>query len=267
MILKRRVALNNVWLDQVDSRIVITSIEPGDGKESITAVDSAARDGERVTSNRRKELDIAVRFRILERGKSVSGMQERSEVLEAVNAWAAQGGTLTVNYKQNRRLNVILAQAPGEGSLWDYTKEYQITFRAYDVPFWEDAAANSQEIGTAATGSATVNIGGSARTPVTVYMLNTGSGTINEPSITIGGKTMSFTDLGLEVGERLEIMHTAKDLVRIRIRNSGGTYRSAMAKRDITSADDFRPSPGSVAVSYSAWTTVTTTVYWRCRYL
>ena len=37
MILNRRAALNGVWLDELDNRIVISGIEPGDGKDNITA--------------------------------------------------------------------------------------------------------------------------------------------------------------------------------------------------------------------------------------
>ena len=110
-------ALDGVWLDEVDRRIVISGVEPGDGKESISAVDAAAGYGQRVTGSRRSTLDIVVKFKLLQRSRSEGNMAERAQLLEAVNAWAASGGVLTVNYKPNRRLNVVLAQAPGEGSL------------------------------------------------------------------------------------------------------------------------------------------------------
>ena len=265
MILSRRVALNNVQLDEVDSRIVISSVEPGDGKENFTAVDAAAGFGQRITGYRRQTVDMVVRFRIHERGKTTSAQQERAEVLEKVNAWAAPGGVLTVNYKPGRRLNVVLVQAPGEGSLWDYTKEFQMTFRAYAIPYWEDSTQSSKQIGTDDAEETTITTGGSAPAQIGFTMLNTSGSAINTASISAGGQTMNFTDLGLANGETLTIDHTDDGLVRIRILGSGGSYRSAMAVR--SGANDFRIDAGTRTVSYTAGGACTVTAIWRARYL
>lgn len=265
MILKRRVALNGVWLDQVDSRIVISSVEPADGKDNISAVDAAAGYGQRITGNRRSTVDMVVKFRILEHGHSGSGQQARAEVLEKINAWAAAGGELTVDYKPGRRLNVILAQAPGEGSLWDYTKEFTITFRAYAIPYWEDAVASGTSFNAAAgTGSRSIIIEGSAKTQCDVSVANTSGQTMNTCSLSVGGQGMSFTGLGLASGETLVIDHV-DGLVRIRIRGTGGAYRSAMAMR--TGADDYMVAPGTVTCGYTLEKAGRITVGWRARYL
>lgn len=266
MQMKRRVALNGVWLDEVDSRIVISGVEPADGRENITAVDAAAGYGQRITGSRRSTAEMIVKFRILEHGHSESGLQARAEVLEKVNAWAAAGGYLTVNYKPDRRLGVVLAQAPGEGSLWDYTKEFTITFRAYAVPYWEQETAKSVSFGGAASsGAGTVQADGSVKTQADVEVRNTSGMTINNVSITVGGNNMTFSGLGLGGSEALVIDHV-NGLVRIRIRN-GSSYRSAMAMRSMDSADDFRLSPGSSRASFSAQRACAMTVSWRARYL
>lgn len=265
MILKRRVALNGVWLDQVDSRIVISSVEPADGKDNISAVDAAAGYGQRITGNRRSTVDMVVKFRILEHGHSGSGQQARAEVLEKINAWAAAGGELTVDYKPGRRLNVILAQAPGEGSLWDYTKEFTLTFRAYAIPYWEDAVASGTSFNASAgTGSRSIIIEGSAKTQCDVSVANTSGQTMNTCSLSVGGQNMSFTGLGLASGETLVIDHV-DGLVRIRIRGTGGAYRSAMAMR--TGADDYMVAPGTVTCGYTLEKAGRITVGWRARYL
>jgi phage-related protein len=266
MQLKRRVALDGVWLDEVDRRIVISGVEPGDGKESISAVDAAAGYGQRVTGSRRSTLDIVVKFKLLQRSRSEGNMAERAQLLEAVNAWAAGGGVLTVNYKPNRRLNVVLAQAPGEGSLWDYTKEFQITFRAYAVPYWEDEAESSQTIGgSSLSKSGSIQVGGSVPTQADVEIVNTSGKTINNVTVSVAGKSMTLNSLGLAGSETLVIDH--KDgLVRIRIR-SGSSYRSVMAKRTDASADDFVAEPGTKTISYSAQRACRMIVTWRNRYL
>lgn len=268
MILQRRVALNGAWLDEVDSRICISSIEPGDGRENISAVDAAAGYGQRITGNRRSTLDMVVKFRILNHGRQASGLQARAEVLEAVNAWAANGGYLTLNYKPNRRLSVILVQAPGEGSLWDQTKEFTMTFRAYGVPYWEQETANTATFGgSASSGSRTVAIEGSAKTQANVELANTSGMQINSATVTVGGYTMRFTGLGLNGGETLVIDHTADGLLQIWIRQSGGGWRWASAKRTADSANDFMVTPGNKTCSYSADRACRMTVSWRSRYL
>lgn len=266
MILARRVALNDVWLDEIDDRIVICGIEPADGRENISAVDTAAGFGQRVTTNKRVSLDVIIKFKLLQRSRGQSQLQERSRLLEAVNAWAAPGGVLTVNYKPNRRLNVILAQAPGEGSLWDYTKEFQMVFRAYAIPFWEEENRHEFQFGgTGTSGTIGAVIEGSAPTQCNVRIDNTSGAKIDTMTVTIGGNTMSFSGLGMAAGESLFITHNADGLVMIRIRNNVLAYRSAMSKR--TGANDFLVNPGGCTFSYNSQRACSMLVYWRNRFL
>ena len=264
MIMARRVALNGVWLDELDDRIVISGIEPGAGEESIQAVDAAAGYGQRITGRHRSTMDIIVKFRMLENGRSDTGLAERSRLLEAVNVWAQAGGILTVNYKPNRRAAVVLAEAPGEDSLWDFSKEFVLVFRAYAVPYWEDETANTATFGgNTASGSRSISVEGSARTVCDVELENTSGMTINSCTVKVGGNTMSFSSLGLGGGETLVIDHQ-DGLVRIRIRR-GGSYRSAMAAR--SGANDLLVAPGTISCTYSADRACRMTVSWRSRFL
>lgn len=267
MVLMRRVALNGVNLDDVDSRICISSLETADGKETINAVDTAAGFGQRITEQRRTTLDIVLTFKLFEHGNSTLGMQARAELLEKVNAWARPGGYLTVNFKPDRRVYVILVQAPGEGSLRDYSKEFQMTFRAYGIPYWEQENARSVITGGSNSyGSGNITVEGSAKTQVNVTLENTSGGTINTASVTVAGKTMNFTGLGMGGSEALVIDHDDNGLLRIRIR-SGGGYRSVMACRSSASVDDFIVTPGVCTVSFSAQRACRMISTWRGRYL
>lgn len=271
MELKRRVALNGAQLDEVDAAVVIRSVEPADGKENISAVSSAAGYGQRLTGFRRDTVDMVVKFAINIRKND---LERRAAVLEAVNAWAAAaspergGAYLTVNYKPERRLHVVLAQAPGEGSLWDWSKDFQLTFRAYAIPYWEDNAVSSTRIGDSnVSGSGVLQVGGSAKAALDAELTNRSGMTINTATITAGGRTMQFSGMGLNANETLVIDHAENGLLRIRIRDAGGAYRSAMAARNSASADDFSVAPGSVSVSYTTQRACRMTFNWRCRYL
>ena len=263
MILKRRVALDGVYLDQVDSRILISRVEPAAGAEDIGAVDIAGRAGQRMTGRHRGTKDVAVGFRINARGRSTDGMAARAEVFEKATAWAAAGGYLTVNYKPGRRMRVVMAQEPTEGSLWDYTREFVITFRAYGVPYWEDAEENTEEIGEGTEGSAEILIGGSAETQAEIEIANAGDGVIDSCVVTVGGKTMTFSGIALAASETLVIDHL-DGLVRLYARD-GISTRSLMANR--TGAGDFLAAPGYQTVSFSADGACLATVKWRNRYL
>ena len=264
MILKRRVALNGIWLDELDNRIIVSGIEPGAGKENITSTDAAAGYGSRITGNRRSTLDMVIRFKLLQRSRTEDNLAERAALLEKVNAWAAPGGILTVNYKPNRRLNVTLVQAPGEGSLWDYTKEFAITFRAYAIPYWEDETENTSTAGgNTQTDSGSFTVDGSAKTQADVILENMSGAQVKGCTVSVGGKTMEFSALTLLANEALVIDHV-DGLVRIRVKESDG-YRNVMALRE--GADDFMVEPGTETMSYSAQRACKMTVKWRNRYL
>lgn len=267
MKLQRRVRLGDIWLDEVDDRIVINGIEPEDGRENITAVETATGFGSRITKKKRNNLGLVVRFKILEHGRSANGMAERSQVIEKINAWASPCGILRVNYKPGRRLNVDTVQCPGEGSLWDYSKEFTMTFRAYKIPYWEDSTATSETIGgNVNKKSKSITVEGSAETQFNVELANKSGAKIDKvKELYIGDNKMSFSSgIALMGNETLVVDH--KDgLVRIRIRDSGGSYRNIMKYR--TGANDFTAKPGTVTCGYEADRACLMTVTWRSRYV
>lgn len=261
MQLAHRVALGGVQLDELDPRIIIKGIEGGSGKETVTAVATGSGDGTRITGRRRESVEMQVKFSINIRRDS---LEEREAVLEAVNAWAAKMGWLTVNYKPNRRLLVDEVQLPGEGDIWKRLSEYTITFRARAVPYWQENPAVSAATGTTAEGSGVITVNGSARTLAEAVLENRSGAVINTASITIGGQKMDFESLGLGGSESLKIDHAVvngKYVIRIRI----GT-RSVMEKRTIGSADDFEIKPGDNAFSFSAQRACRLTVNVRGRF-
>ena len=243
MILSRRVALGGVQLDSLDDRIVIQGVEETAGRDAISAVDFGARSGQRVTGRRRELLDITVHFGVdIPKGNYT----DRETVLETVNSWAANGGWLTLGHKPGRRLSVVLAQPAAISDVRAWNTDYSMVFRAYAVPYWEAAEAVSAET----TGnSTTITVPGNAGTQADVIVENTGSSTVNAltVAVTSGGRqrAMVFSSLGLAAGEKLVIDHEA-GLLRIRIQASGGSYRSAMIRRNDESADDFAVVPGTV---------------------
>ena len=260
MQLAHRAALNGVQLDEIDPRIIIKGIEGGAGKDTVSTAGLGSGDGTRITNKRRDSMEVAVRFSMNIRRDALS---EREAVLEAINAWAAKCGWLTINYKPDRQLLVDEAVTPGEGDIWKRTSEYTITFRAHAVPYWQQAGVTSASTGSGNTGSGAIQVAGSAETVADAELKNMSGATINTVSITIGGNTMNFEDLGLGNGQSLVIDHIIADgipVVRIRVGSS-----SVLGKR--TGADDFNLQPGANGFTFSAQRACRLTVSCRGRFV
>lgn len=255
MQLRHRVALAGVQLDEVDSRIIVQGVRSAGGKTSVSAVSLYGRDGQRVTSSQRDTMDVEISFGLLIRN---TDMTARAALLDAVNAWASRalrengGAWLTVDYKENRRAHVYLEIPAEEGDLHDWANTFRIVFRAYGVPYWQEVnpAAYVSRAGVNIRG--VVSVGGSAPTVAAARLENVSGSMINTCSVTIGDHTMSFADLALAGEETLVIDHSAEGMLRIRVRDAAGQYRSALALRTPESADDFYLTPGDHIASFTA---------------
>ena len=252
MQLKHRVALDGVELDSIDYRIMIQKIEVADGKENISTVSLMGGSGSRVTNIHRDSLDVTVKFTIRLRKTE---MAAREEILEKVNAWAFAGGWLTTNYKENRKIRVFRAQAAAAGDPWNWTKEYAIVFRACGVPYWQELNAETVMFTNVASKVITFGVKGSEKSVLDVQFKNTSGGTVNSFNISTGEASMSFSNLSLANGEALVIDHDdngKRNNLRIRIKGTAGSYRSAMAKRNTGSSNELTISPGTHTVTMSA---------------
>lgn len=258
MQLLHRAALNGVQLDELDNRIIIKGIEEGAGKESVSSVSLGATDGTRITGKRRDAVEVQVRFSLNIRRDD---LQSRSDLFEAINAWAVKGGYLTVNYKAGRRLYCDEVTLPGAGDQYKRTNEYTITFKAHAIPYWQQDPAQSAQTGTGTAASGAITAIGSARSVADVELKNMSGANINTATITVNGYQMSFTNLGMGANETLKISHNDKGVLSIKV----GT-RSMMGKRSEGSADDLFVDPGNNSFSFSAQRACRMTISCRGRF-
>lgn len=259
MQLAHRVALNGNEFDAADDRIMIQKIEVGAGKENIGTTSLMDGSGSRVTNMHRDSIDITVKFCIRYKKRN---MAERETVLEKANKWAAGGGWLTTNYKTGRRIMVFMAQAAAANDPWDWTQVYQIVFRACGVPYWQESTAQSltrSSVSSVSSG-ASITVNGSAETVCDVSFKNTSGSTVDTFDIKVGDSEIKFGSLGLGNNETLEIDHDdsgKRCVLRMRIKNTSGVYRTALDKRTTLtsgapSSDDLFVMPGTRAVTMSA---------------
>jgi len=257
MILSKRVALDGVYLDEMHERIVIRSINTGVPHENITAVNRMGGAGQRITGEHWETLDVIVTVAIDVPKKELA---YRRAIFDMINGWAARKGWLTVNWMQNRRMYVDKVIFPSSGDLWEWTNDYQITFRAYNVPFWQDALPAQASTGVVSQGNLSLQIGGLVTTVLDATFENRSGMTINNFLIRAQGSEIRLSSLGLGGNQKLSISHGTDGLLRIRI-GSTSVYNK------YTGDDDLYVDPSVVPVHFEADRAGVLTVMCWGRYL
>lgn len=262
----RRAQIGSVQLDKIDDRIIIQSIEPQAGKDQRTSVALWGGSGSRITGEHREYLEVQIKFSI---NIKPGAYEERSEVLEAVNAWAAAGGWLRISPKPGRRIRVIGETLAPDGDALGWTNRFTLGLRAYGVPYWQDADETTLTVTKTGSCSRSFAVPGKAKTVLEIDFKNTSSATTNTLTISAGRSSISFEELGLAKGETLTIDHEdtgRRCLLRCYIRNTAGKTRSVLDKRTEKSSDDLEVSAGSITVTLSAQRSGDLTVRCRGRY-
>ena len=242
MILSKRVALGGQQLDELHDAIVIRSIDPGVPNESISAVDRMGGAGSRITGDHFSTIDVSVTYAI---DIPKRRMAERRAVFDLVNTWAMKTGWLVTNERPGQKIYIDKAVLPSAGDLWNWTSEYTLVFRAYNVPFWQNGQTALAASGTASSGSVWIQVDGNVDTVVDVTFENRSGMTINNFWVQVSGNRITLSSLGLGGSETLRIHHGTDGLLRIQI-GSRSVYDR------YTGADDLYTSPGARQVSFGA---------------
>lgn len=248
MILKHRVGLNGVWLDEVDDRIITVAIDEQPAKLNVgTANLMGPYGGQTALSTHRDKLDVNIRYQIRR-----TDWAERDKVIDNVNAWAAAGGWMTLNYKEGKRLWVQCTALSESKDPSKWNEDLTLTLTAFDVPYWQDEApVKVEELNTASVTKRMV-INGTAGSVLDAEVKNVSGSGINTVSLTAAGRTMAFSGLGMANNETLIINHTEKGRLQLRIKNRNGVYRSVMDKRTQESDDELYVQPGAVNITFTA---------------
>lgn len=251
------VALNGIELHSIDGGIVLQGVDEGAASWNISTGSRAGNAGQHVNSVEKRYRDVIVSFAIAEKRDLI----RRSDIIQRVCAWAAAGGDLTVSYRDRQKLRVICAQMPSVKTLTKWAESYSITFRAYDIPFWQSMDAESAAISAGTSGSATLRVKESAGGKLSFEATNSSGSTVNAVSVTANGCSLAFSSLGLASGEKLIVDYDEKDIQRLRILNASNVYRSVLAKRTVESNDDIPLKYGANTISVTSGAALSWNLY------
>ena len=261
MILSRRAALNGVQLDELYGRIVIRGIELGATEESVDTVSMLGGAGQRILRTHAETMTVTVKWAM---DVPKDDLITRRRIYEDVCKWARQKGWLTVSYMPERKLYVDKVKFSG-AELFKWTDEYEITFTAYSVPFWQDVFPVSVEKTNVSSTTFNMVIPGQEQTVAEVDFINTSTEALTSFSIAIGGSTISLTGLLIVQNIHLIIDHTETGILRI-YGWDGVNAVSGYSLRTAGSADDLYVDPGTAGVALIADKAGTLKVSVRGRY-
>lgn len=248
---KWSVSLNGEDLGSLDRRIMVQGIAERAGIMQTVAQQKGSGKGQHIGSTNRQYVDVTVSFNFYGVGRGSE--EERARLFDMVVGWAACGGWLMSNFRSGKRINVICQTLPEPGDFRsDWSKDYSVVFRAYEVPYWQDVATTAVQIGRTHSGSVSVTGEHSADSPIGFTAKNLNSSIMNTLTVTANGKSMSFSGLGLGYNDMLQVDYTEDGVQRIRKISAGGNVMTAMGARTAASADDLWFKHGSNSISYSA---------------
>lgn len=261
MILSRRVTMDGIQLDSLDSRIIISGIEEDVPGETRNALDIYGRIGSRQTFEHINSKRVTVKFLLKVRKGNFA---DRNEILEKITKWARYGSELRSSTRPGRKIRVRCTAIPKPTDPRNWTSEYSMTFEAREKPYWENTTIVKATGTTRSSGSVTLELDGNLDNRVTIEARNMSGAVINNMTLECGEDSISFTGLGLAAEETLKIGYSNEDVQSIRITGADGKSRSVMDKR--TGSDDLRAEPGSVTVSYTAQRAIQLTAACTGRY-
>lgn len=263
MITRYSVWINNKGLRDIDESIYITDIREKEPKQNVQTAARAWGDGLRLLRLQRESLSVVVRFAIRERDPA-----RRRDICARIRAWA-QEGWLTTSDRPGQRLYVVCEKLPTVDSALRWTRDIELTFTAYDVPYWESTTqakatvtANVKNDEGQYNGLTSIRVTGDVPCPLDAVI--TANGATDYIRVYLADDHfITFNGLGMKKGDVLTISHDHRGILSMKL---GST--SVMNKRTAKSYDDLMIPPNkSFAIRLRADAVCTATFTARGRIL
>ena len=238
--------LNGVALSLIADEIVVTDIVEDAPRMDTQTVPLALASGMLRTVNRRQSLSVRIRYVI-----RTQDVVRRSAVQEMVTAWAAGGGTLMVNTRPEKQLQVVCDTVPAQGSGMKWTDEIEIVLTAYGSPYWEDISPRSIGVSTAwnaARGEyyfvGALKPNGNTQTiPLECAMECGGDTVLDQLEISCGDTFIKLEGIEAKAGDVISVLYDKNGVLQINKANTAGNV-SLLPMRTPASSDDLLATPG-----------------------
>ena len=199
-------SVNDVWLSDLDDRIVVTDIREDKAEARVFAAEKPASAGTFFERANRKSLSVTIVFVLWERS-----VAQRRALLDLVNKWAGNDMVrIQTNNRPGQYLNARMIHPPVIESAMKWLEEIEQTFTAHEVPFWRLADPVN-----VTTGGEAINetIPGNGEAFADVMLTNNGDTPLTAVRFHVGDTMMFFGDLNLPKGGTLAVFHDKRGLL------------------------------------------------------
>ena len=232
MISRYEAYVDGIALSSIDPSICVLDIRPGDVTPQLTLKEVAGRNGAIIAKEKFSKATVEVDFEIHE-----YDVGKRNMICQKVQRWA-NGKILKTSDRPGQLLHSVCEKYPVVTAR-DWTSPVSVVFSGYAPPFWEDENAVTVAL-SGTSGTTQKFVPGSAENTLVKAVLTAGA-SISSFSVTVDGKTLSFSGLSLSSGDVVTIDYDDYLFLRIRKGNS-----SIMNKRSGSSADELRATCGKI---------------------
>lgn len=245
--------------------VVVQSVEEQAPALSVSDSEMAAGYGKRLNVIKKSTVDVRVTFGIRSWGMDgVQRMINRSHALENIRAVCMQTNEIRISTRPGRMLRCACISMPDMAGVNDLGHTWQMTFRSYPLPYWQDVVNRTMAELGANDGSASTVL--CWRVPVT--------SATTAVKVAYDDQYMEYTGLTVS-GDGTCDIYTTEDAIQRADIIVGTTVTSILGKRTAASADDliiggneaYDSSVAKITVNGTERSALDTEVYIRRRWI
>lgn len=199
------VALDGVSLESVSPYVRVFDVIELLPARTTTTRERLGVPGSIITRDHFASRQVRVQFALL-----TSDDTQRTAALSDIAGWAMSGEYLTIRDRPGQQLKVVCTATPVTMSKRKYTELCELTFTAFGLPFWEDAAERNADIAVFASTprESTVypNSGSVKMTPLSLSIKPLEE-TLTTARIAVNGAEMAFSGLAVPPDSILTIAY------------------------------------------------------------
>ena len=221
-------------MDSLDSNLAILDVQFSEPKRNDTTQRVANLPGYTVSDTYVEDLTVTITFEL-----HIYNIADRNAACQKVNAWAANGGTLTTNERPGQYLqNVRCVKFANINSSKNWTDPLTIVFSTTNSPYFRSNQQKTLTLTGKNTSGNLVLDGNTSESLVSVTA--TAAQTVKSIQFTVGSTTLKLTGLNIPASKQIIVDYTGNRILRIR-----GNGSSIMARLDPSSSDNLLAKCGA----------------------
>ena len=249
MFLRFEAQLNGRKFSEIAPELILRDIVESPAEMDVSTLRFAHRPGQRVSSMVRTSLSVRLVYVI-----RTQDIQRRMEIRDLIMEWAGNGGTLTLNTRPGKMLNVVCENGTALESSLRWAQDLSLSLTAYGFPYWCDAAETVKVVKSNSTNQGlssyigTIYMPGQRDTYVVASIHNNGNGAMTKLNITCDKTVMTLSGMSLPAGHVVRIYYD-NDVLRI-IDDTEAPAVSLLSFRTADSNDDLMLPAGVDSIIY-----------------